>query len=769
MAGDGKWVMDIVLHTAMLAGNAVVDLWSGWSTEIMLGVSFAAQLVLTVTAGFRWRSASPGLRNVIWFFYVGADYVATTALGHLSLSGTSGRRRLVAFWAPFFLLHLGGADSISAYELEDNQLSARSVLELVLRVLGALYIVYKSINGSWVLGPASGLMLFVGVAKYTEKTLALSRANLANIRAAVERQRRRRPRGDGGGSERRLPKFAAAADDDEGNLVMKAHALFHICKNSMVDSSVDQSASNTYDATADHTKETLFQLEWKQLFMVMEMELSLMYDFLYTKAGVIYTWHGYAIRAVSPVFTAVSLVLVELSNVGGRHKRSDVVITRILLVSTFLLETASLLRAVASTWTGFFLHRHLRQGWIRHEALCASRWLRFRRMFASIGRLANTQDHRRWCGKMGQLSVLQLVTGGDRQQDHRSWDKECKRYSEKKTMVIPQDVKELVFRRVRGQLVDLRARMNREVAETGADMDLRKMAANLRTKRGQLALQNFNLLSELRWSLGDELQLGILTWHVATEIYLVLSGRARAATRAGAGGEEEDAVLARPVRAIRTLSDYMMYLLAVRPDMLPGLVTSKLFELTCEDVARIWSKHQTPSAADVESPSPSSSPGPSASAAAAVPRRKFFPLRNRWRVSPRLGHTRWEEEELARRLIDQWRGRDDASGGGIALNKYLARGVELAMKLLDLEAKGKADMLQVTLEVWVDMLFYASYRCSKESHAKQLSQGGELTTVLWLVAEHVGLFLVRKSGKGVEEDNWRRRKDAKQARKMMMS
>nr|AHW98593.1 hypothetical protein [Oryza punctata] len=736
MAGDGRWVMDIIWHTLLHGGDAVGDIWSSWSMEILLGVSFVAQLVLTVTAGFRWRSASAALRHVIWLFYVSADFVATTALGHLSVSGTAGKRRLVAFWAPFFLLHLGGPDSITAYELEDNQLSARHVLELALRFAGAVYIVYKSTHGSWVLVTASVLMLLVGVAKYAERTLALHRANLANLRRSVERQRRRRRhRKEGGG--RRPPKLVFAGDDDDA-LVMKAHALFHICKNSMVDSSVE-TASHTYDAAAADTKETLFQLEWPQLFRVMEMELSLMYDFLYTKAAVIHTWHGYAIRAASPVFTAVSLVLVELSNVAGRHRRSDVVITRVLLVATFLLETASLLRAVSSSWTGFLLHRGLRPGWIRHEALCASRWLRFHRAMNSIGRLANSQAHRRWCGKMGQLSVFQLITGGgDRESQDRPWDKECEQYSKKNTMVIPPEVKEVVFRRVRQQLLDLRARMNREAA----DVDLRKMAANLRTKRGQLALQNRNLLGELRWSLGDELQLGILTWHVATEIFLLLSGRTATAA------VEDDGVLARRVRTITTLSDYMMYLLAVRPDMLPGLVTRKLFELTCDDLARIWSKHHAPAAA--------------ATAADAVPR-KFFRLR---RVSPRISHMirSWEEEELAKMLIDQWRRRDDDTGGGVALNKYLSRGVELAMKLLELERKGKEDMVQVILEVWVDMVFYASYRCSKEAHAKQLSQGGELTTVLWLVAEHVGLFLVSKTGRGVEEDNWRRRKDAKLGR-----
>uniref|UniRef100_A0A0D3FSF1 DUF4220 domain-containing protein n=1 Tax=Oryza barthii TaxID=65489 RepID=A0A0D3FSF1_9ORYZ len=696
MAGDGRWVMDIIWHTLLLGGDAVGNLWSSWSMEILLGVSFAAQLVLTVTAGFRWRSASAALRRVIWLFYVGADFVATTALGHLSVSGTAGKRRLVAFWAPFFLLHLGGPDSITAYELEDNQLSARYVLELVLRVAGAVYIVYKSTSGSRALISASWLMLFVGMAKYAEKTMALRRANLASVRSAVERERRRqRHRTEGGG--RRPPKLVFAGDDDDGALVMKAHALFHICKNSMVDSSVE-TASNTYDAAAAaDTKETLFQLEWPQLFRVMEMELSLMYDFLYTKAAVIYTWHGYAIRAVSPVFTAVSMVLVELSNAPGHHRRSDVVITRLLLVATFLLETASLLRAVGSSWTGFLLHRGLRHGWIRHEALCASRWLRFHHAMASIGRIANSQAHRKWCGKMGQLSVLQLITGSgrERRQDDRSWDKECARYSEKNTMVIPAEVKEVVFRRVRQQLLDLRARMNREAA----DMDLRKMAANLRTKRGQLALQGRNLLGELRWSLGDELQLGILTWHVATEIYLLLSREDRRRRRSTAGEDDQDAAAA-------------------------------------------------------------------AAATGGSAPRKFFRLR---RVSPRISDMRsWEEEELAKMLIDQWRrGRDDdtgGGGGGVALNKYLSRGVELAVKLLDLEREGKADMVQVILEVWVDMVFYASYRCSKEAHAKQLSQGGELTTVLWLVAEHVGLFLVGKTGRGVEEDNWRRRKDAKRGR-----
>lgn len=40
------------------------------------------------------------------------------------------------------------------------------------------------------------------------------------------------------------------------------------------------------------------------------------------------------------------------------------------------------------------------------------------------------------------------------------------------------------------------------------------------------------------------------------------------------------------------------------------------------------------------------------------------------------------------------------------------------------------------VEVWMEMLCYAGYQCSGCSHAKQLSNGGELLTVVALVVEY---------------------------------
>jgi hypothetical protein len=43
--------------------------------------------------------------------------------------------------------------------------------------------------------------------------------------------------------------------------------------------------------------------------------------------------------------------------------------------------------------------------------------------------------------------------------------------------------------------------------------------------------------------------------------------------------------------------------------------------------------------------------------------------------------------------------------------------------------------LELLLDVWTDFLVYAANRCSRESHAQKLSNGGELTTILWLMTD----------------------------------
>ncbi|GJN11992.1 hypothetical protein PR202_ga30233 [Eleusine coracana subsp. coracana] len=716
MAGDA-WVMDIIWHTSIIMGKWVINFWREWSMELLLGASFVVQLLLSLFAGYRWRGASEALRRFIWFFYIGADYVATTALGNLSISDSSSERQLITLWAPFFLLHLGGPDNITAYEFEDNQLSMRSVLQLVVQILGTVIIVYFSITESWDLILAAWLILFVCVTKYIERTLALQCANLENIRRSLKRKDHH------DGRRRNLMRAA----DDGTALLMKAHSLFHICKHALVDSLVEEELNKD---ESDQTRRELFDLEWSKQLEVMEMELSLMYEFLYTKASVIYTWHGYSIRALSPLAVLGSLVLVEFSNQGGRHKQSDVAITRVLLAATFILETVSLLRALGSSWTGFLTCTRLRPAWIHHRFFCNRQWHRLRRVLASLGLIANMKDshneehqvnnHRRWAGNIGQLNLFHCCATCGPEEQESFWVG-----SEEK---IKPDAKKVMYTKVQHKVADFRGELKLKKMETDEVM----LAAQLSTNRGQKTLKSYykpdelkrslgkefppSLGDELRWSLGNELQVAILIWHIGTDIFLNISGKGKASDQVASGDSRDTE--AQKVKAIRTLSNYMMYLMCERPHMLPGLVTRQLLELTRKDLVKVLNDHDAMKESETSS----------------------------------------KHEHLARILYSKGFDREQVNqylGDGIHLGKKLIKidkGKEKFLKVKDSEKRkgiisdgtggaSEKGIVEVILDVWVDMLFYASYRCNKDSHAKQLAYGGELTTIVWLLAEHAGLFV----------------------------
>ncbi|KAM0865218.1 hypothetical protein ACQ4PT_043435 [Festuca glaucescens] len=138
-----------------------LDFWIDWASQIGVLFSLGCQITLHLFAN---------------------------AAGQLLYSSSTPQdHQLIAYWAPFLLLHLGGPDNITAYALEDNKLWTRHLLSLVVQVLGAGYVLYKHIAGSGLfLTLASILIFLVGVAKYAERTCALWLANFSSLQSSLK-------------------------------------------------------------------------------------------------------------------------------------------------------------------------------------------------------------------------------------------------------------------------------------------------------------------------------------------------------------------------------------------------------------------------------------------------------------------------------------------------------------------------------------------------------------------------------------------------------
>ncbi|GJM90554.1 hypothetical protein PR202_ga06845 [Eleusine coracana subsp. coracana] len=588
--------------------------WGEWGLRITVLSSVTAHVALVLLAGTRRHHVSLLGKLLLWPAYQAVG-TAGYALGKLSLSGTSPlspsrEQQLVAFWAPFLLLHLGCPDNISAYALEDNKLC---------RVADLL--------------PASILMFVVGAAKYIERAFALWRGDLGNIRGSSteDEQQRSRQRVDS------LTVRRWVLDNEQALLL--AHGLFNFCRHAMVgDSSVQEDHADSQATTS----ERIFSLEWSSMCKVVEMELSLMYDVIYTEATVIHTWGGYLIRLLSPVASATAASLF-----WGLEKdyfmTIDIIITYILLAVAMVLDVVWLVRTFGSTWAYAFLDARPRT-WLYHVVLCSGRWRWLRCIIISLdpSNLILRQDpgsYRRWSAKIGRYNLLD----------------ECTRV--------------------------------RAGSKTGL---WSRLLAKVESVESRYVIDD----ARDRPRFGREFQEDILVWHIGTSIFLACANQ-QLTTPVDYG---------KYVKAIEVLSEYLMFLLAMRRHMLSGLVLSSLFEVTRDALGELWIKTKSD-----EKCYSSSSRARKVKLAEILHKEKYY---------------------------------DSCLYWGNKRERLISDGAELAILLLDVGKSNMQKFLELFFDAWVDKLLYAATRCSRESHTKQLSRGGELATIVWIMTEHADPFQI---------------------------
>ncbi|CAM0878726.1 unnamed protein product [Alopecurus aequalis] len=676
---------------------ALLDLVNEWLVRALVLLSFAAYLVLIFLAGARRHRASGWQMLLLWPAYKVAELAPTLALGNLSLGSTSQELQLVAFWTPFLLMHLGRPDNISALSLEDNVLAARQVIDAATQVILAIYVLYKHIvvgEDAGTLLPASYIMFFLGIAKYMEGTAALWQGNLGNIRSSLKTLS---PKSfshalHSGGKDHEL---------DNEHALQAAHDLFYVSKGAFADCSFSK---NPLKRERSNTKE--FSGGWKGVLKLVEMELSLMYDIMYTKAAVAYTWVGYGIRFVSPPFTAAAFSLFWLHGKEGQRS-ADVIITYILLIATFILDVRSLLGTLGSTWTYAFISDTM-----PHSS--RGRWYGLRSFVVSLDPsrlfIEEPTSYRMWSGTIGRYNLL-------REYSHETtsllstlvqffategiWMEY--QYGYLNGLEIIPVIRDLLFEKVWEKLKSAYYPPPPPLMEK-PDAGPPPQAA---PRPPGMLLDHYvgfdnRMKIDKALDIVSEFEEVVLTWHIATEVFLLCRPEKAASSFNWF----------KYVKPIKELSDYMMFVAAVRPDMVPGLKLSSLHEATCDVLKEIWQRYASPCCTN-------------------------------------------RDKELAKimRNMEESKGSDPKSRSELSeLSFILSNGTQYANLMLtrlctDTSADKRESsidmpnhlhlleelwyggvcnlhtMLDDILASWVKLLIYASVRCSRDSHAKQLGRG----------------------------------------------
>jgi hypothetical protein len=585
----------------------------------------------------------------------------TAALGKLFLDSASSDQRMFAFWVPFLLLHLGRPDNITAYSLEDNLVSWRIILGVILDLFGAFYGAYKQrfMGGDRVLRAAFVIMFSLGCYKYLERAVAMRQGTFSFIRSSNEKN-----------------KLGLFSTDQHGrkkleyeDALFDAHRLLGITMGAFA-----------YYPVKRDPKDKAYYYYWEDVCKVVEMELSLMYDIMYTKATVVHTWGGYLIRIASPPLTATALVLFLLHSKEGQ-RGGDIVITYILLVGTLLLDVIWLLRALGSTWTYVFLSKT----WLKQAVCCRrGRWYRLRRFIMSLNcsRLENKEpsSYRIWSGVTSNHNMFHKCTHGT----SSLW----------RTLVtkITLEDNSKGLRPDEAQRTSLLEAISQVLVPGWIPNPAPGFMDEYHGKR---------TVFEGAMRFGTDFHQIVLTWHIATDIFLLCTPESESS---------------KDYQIIKVLSDYMMFFLAERPDMLPNHKIQTQYERTGDDLNEIWLPDGSESSDD---------------------RAREKKLANTL-LKEFLDHPNIFLSDGAKyaNLLQNMNSKKevrvicrDINMGGNAQKKLALLVPEIWVHIREgysahLPLK---DVLIEIRESWLRLLIYASIHWSRrDSHANQLSLGGEL-------------------------------------------
>ncbi|XP_048533988.1 uncharacterized protein LOC125512978 [Triticum urartu] len=524
-------------------------LWNEWELQCMVLGSFALQAFLLFAAHIRKRNTSTMLRILLWLAYLMADYVAVFVLGHLTLQTNDPRHQLVLLWAPVLLLHLGGQDTITALSMEDNEVWKRHLLGLVTQVVLAVYVVAKSWRDKRLLAPVV-LMFVSGTVKYAERTWALKMATAEAIKDSRMGDLYKALRKFEDPKARQAPQTSSEIakynqeivgrnkwwlQQEYADLVQAPGDSLPNCINVLNDIPVAPwvlpSIFNMIEEIYRRDNGGSTQAggggkDWfsSRAYKLCELQLSLIYDRLYTKVGLRYNQSrpiiSIGLQLLTLGTTSTALVLFATARKQGSvYSRVDIVVSYILLAGAVALELLSMLMVTLSYRSYCFLRDRFGVN-------------RFTRMIFCVIRFVRPYHKPLWSNKWAQYN---LIAGCIKEKQAGVVARMMRRIGlagDSKLCAIPDETKELICNELDDQV-----RCERFSHDRGTAI---------------LSLRGHHARSELYESIDKvDFPRSVLTWHLITDICFFLTGG--------------DAGLAnRHMRLCREVSNYLMDLVMVR-------------------------------------------------------------------------------------------------------------------------------------------------------------------------------------------------------------
>ncbi|KAK7820757.1 hypothetical protein CFP56_038496 [Quercus suber] len=513
----------------------ILDLRTKWTIEMLILVNFALQIILTLFGGRRRYIPGFWIRFTVWSSYLLSSSIGKIVISKLttidakhsvlnatlSSNQTDVHPELKALLAPLVFVQFGNPDSITAYSIEDHRLGLRQLIGLLIQVGVVIWILVRcwtKYKNSILLLP----MFVAGITKYGETVWALRSALIGKSGITVSEidQKETVP-----GLLQQLPERISGVE-----LILKAYYRFSCLK--------------------PHLENWLYQplyesLPWmsidaysaEDVFRITDFVLGFIYDVLYTKAPIIYTWQGCILRIISFLSLVSTLCGFAILSRQDSHKITGkyLVFTYVVLIAAVILELYQIILLPFSEWAILKMVRH-------HNEPVVMKCLR------ALG--PKSSKWKRWSNLLGQFNLFTFCLHDQklkysRMIKFRGIDMELRKTMNRIRVEFPEELKELIVH---------------EMKEVDNARDSKPI-----TQRGQWALERYGCLNyEFKWSVKRDFGKSILIWHIATDICY--------------HSNVQDGIPNSQIEMGKLLSNYMMYALAMRPHMFCTTTATIIFQ-----------------------------------------------------------------------------------------------------------------------------------------------------------------------------------------------